>query len=161
MRIVVGRLAGVFGLRGELKCDATSAARSLFMPGAAFQYERGDKCDSLQLRSVREHRGRLLLGLEGVEDTTAAEAFVGATLYAPKESIPLSGGEYLDENLVGCSVVTKKGTRCGLVERVEHYPASDMLVVANKMIPMVSAIVLEVDTANKIIKIDPPAGLLD
>jgi 16S rRNA processing protein RimM len=161
MNVAVGKIVGVFGVRGELKCDATNAARSLFEAGAEFRYERADRRGLLRLRSVREHQRRLLLGLEAVDDATAAQAFVGATLYAPKAAIPLATGEYLDEDLIGCNVRTKDGQRCGRVERVEHYPASDMLVVAGKMIPMVSSIVLEVDVNNKLIEIDPPDGLLE
>lgn len=157
----VGRITGLFGVRGELKCDATNAARALFKPGATFEFECGAQRGSLRLRSVREHRRRLLIALEGVATATAAKAFVGAMLYAPKETIPLAAGEFLDEDLIGCTVVTKNGERCGAVERIEHYPASDILVVNGKMIPMVSAIVLDVDTANRTIKIDPPDGLLD
>jgi 16S rRNA processing protein RimM len=139
----------------------TNAARPLFQPHAEFSYERGEQRGLLRLRSVREHGGRLLIALDGIDSATAAEAFVGATLLAPKDAIPLASGEFLDEDLVGCTVVAKDGSNCGRVDRIEHYPASDMLVAAGKLIPMVSSIVLEVDTANRIIRIDPPAGLLD
>ncbi len=43
--------------------------------------------------------------------------------------IALAPGEYLDDDLVGCDVEDAVGTRYGAVERVEHYPSSDMLVV--------------------------------
>jgi 16S rRNA processing protein RimM len=159
--IGVGRIAGVFGVRGELKCDATRAALPLFKPGAGFRYEKDKRSGSIAVRSVREHQKRLLISLEGVDDATAAEGLVGATLFAPKSAIPLDPDEYLDEDLVGCDVVGSSGKRYGIVDRVEHYPSSDMLVVNGKMIPMVSAIVREVDIAHRHIVIDPPAGLLD
>jgi 16S rRNA processing protein RimM len=159
--LIVGRIVGLFGVRGELKCYATNAARSLFKSGAEFRFEHGDVRGSVRLCSVREHQGRFLVTIEGIVNATAAEALVGATLLAKKAAIPLASGEYLDEDLRGCNVVTKDGKLCGTVERVEHYPASDMLVVGGKMIPMVSAIVLAIDTSIKVVTIDPPPGLLD
>lgn len=115
----------------------------------------------VRLRTVRPHKGRLLVTVEGIDDATAAERMSGAVLYAPRERIPLSDGEFFDQDLVGCTVVGTGGEAYGEVERVEHYPASDMLVVGGRLVPMVAAIVLEIDTAARRVVIDPPAGLLD
>jgi 16S rRNA processing protein RimM len=82
-------------------------------------------------------------------------------LFAEREVVPLNEGEFFDSDLVGCEVVGIDGTRYGSVERVEHYPASDMLVVTGRMVPMVAAIVRDVDMTARRITIDPPAGLLD
>lgn len=82
-------------------------------------------------------------------------------LYAARDSLAVNPGEYLDADLIGCAVENRDGTHYGAVERVEHYPASDMLVVGGKMIPMVSAIVIAVEPDLRRIVIDPPAGLLD
>ncbi len=157
----VGRIAGLFGVRGELKCDPTSAGRIVFSPGAVLRCERGDSSSSIRLSAVRAHQKRLLVRIEGAGDATAAQAYVGAVLYAPRESADLAAGEYLDADLIGCGVVAAGGTPYGTVERVEHYPASDMLVVDGHFVPMVAAIVLQVDLAAKRIVIDPPEGLFD
>jgi len=98
---------------------------------------------------------------EGVDDAGAAAAFTGAVLYAPRARLDVAPGEYLDADLVGCAVHGGDGTHYGEVERVEHFPSSDMLVVGGKMIPMVSAIVTSIDPEGKRIVIDPPEGLLD
>ena len=115
----------------------------------------------MRIVTVRPHRGRLLVRFEGIDDATAALAFAGATLHAPRANLELHPGEYFDADLVGCAVQGTDGTPYGAVERVEHYPASDMLIVGGRMIPMVGAIVTGIDLAGKTIVIDPPAGLLD
>ena len=98
---------------------------------------------------------------EGVDDANAAEAYAGSTLYADRDKLDVGEGEYLDVDLVGCNVVGIDGKEYGKVGAVEHYPASDMLVVNNHMVPMVHAIVKNIDIAAKRITVDPPAGLLD
>lgn len=115
----------------------------------------------VRLRTVRAHKGRLLVTFDGVDDADAAQRFAGAVLYAPRERIPLLQGEYFDEDLVGCTVLDAGGHTYGCVERVEHYPASDMLVVGGRLVPMVDAIVRGIDTQARRILVDPPAGLLD
>ncbi len=114
----------------------------------------------MRLAGVREHERHILLSLEGVTDRSSAEAFIGATLYVAREAIPLAPQEYFDDDLVGCVVVGVRGEAYGVVERVEHYPSSDVLEVGGSLIPLVSPIVLEVSLAQKRIVIDPPEGLI-
>jgi 16S rRNA processing protein RimM len=102
----------------------------------------------------------LLIRVTGVEDANAAAGYAGALLYAPRAAISLHEGEYLDDDLVGCAVLGTDGKAYGNVDRVEHYPSSDMLVVNGQMVPMVAAIVIKIDLAARCILIDPPAGLL-
>jgi 16S rRNA processing protein RimM len=159
--LVVGRITGVFGIRGELKCDPTNAGRTVFSPGVTLRCARGEGDSAIRIVGVRQHKGRLLIRIEAVDDADAAAAYAGALLYAPRERVALAEGEYLDADLIGCAVVGKDGVVYGSVDRVEHLPSSDMLVLGDRMVPMVSAIVTELDLARRRIVIDPPAGLLD
>ena len=157
----IGRIAGLFGLRGELKCDPTSAGRAVCSPGAEVRLEIHGRSETVRLASVREHGGRLLVAFEGVPDATAAQRYVGGEFFAPREQLDVGDDEYLDVDLVGCTVASADGREYGAVERVEHFPASDMLVVAGRMLPMVRAFVREIDVAAKRIVVDVPPGLLD
>jgi 16S rRNA processing protein RimM len=159
--VTVGRFAGVFGVRGELKCDPTSAGRTVFSPGTELRCAIGEDSRSIRISAVRPHKGRLLIRIEGVEDADVAQAYAGALLYAPRAAIALETGEYLEDDLVDCAVLGTNDTPYGTVERVEHYPASDMLIVAGRMVPMVAAIVVEIDLDRGRIVIDPPAGLFE
>ena len=159
--IEVGRIAGVFGLHGELKCDPTSAGRIVFSAGTTLRCEGDQTSSPIRLTQVRPHKGRLLIRIEGVDDADAAAAFAGAVLYAPRQDVVLNEGEYFDADLVGCAVLGTDDSPYGPVERIEHYPAGDMLVVAGRLVPMVRAIVCEIDLDRRRIVIDPPAGLLD
>lgn len=144
-----------------MKCDPTSAGRIVFSPGVRLRCTLNGRESTVTLTSVRPHKDRLLVRIEGVDDADAAKAYAGARLFAPRENVALQEGEFLDEDLVGCEVTGVDGTAYGKVERVEHYPASDMLVVRGFMVPMVRAIVREVDLAAGTIVIDPPAGLFE
>jgi 16S rRNA processing protein RimM len=158
----IGRIAGLFGIHGELKCDPTSAGRAVFMPGAYLRCENDGRSERVTIESVREHKGRLLIALEEAPDATSAQRFVGATFFAPREALEVGPGEYLDIDLVGCTVLDARGKAYGNVQRVEHYPSSDMLIVAGKMLPMVRAFVRAIDVEKREIVVDDlPEGLLD
>jgi len=164
----IGRIAGLFGLRGELKCDPTSAGRAVFLPGAKLRYvlrqaqDDDGRSETVTIEHVREHKGRLLIMVAGATDATSAERFIGATFFAPREELDVEPGEYLDVDLVGCAIVGSDGTMHGRVERIEHYPASDMLVVGGHLLPMVRAFIRSIDVNKKEIVVDDlPQGLLD
>ena len=157
----VGRIAGPFGVRGELKCDPTNAGRMLFLPGETLRAGLVDgSAQTLVLQSVREHQGRLLVRFEHVDSIESAQPLNGATLYAARERISLAPHEFFDADLTGCEV-RDRAQVVGAVERVEHYPASDMLVVRGRMIPLIEEFVKKIDVANKRIDCELPEGLLE
>ncbi|HET9392833.1 MAG TPA: ribosome maturation factor RimM [Candidatus Rubrimentiphilum sp.] len=157
----VGRIAGLFGVKGELKCDPTNAGRMLFEAGQVLRAVLAGGVErELRLATVREHKGRLLVTFEGAASADEAEKLAGATLYADRSRIELKPDEYLDRDLIGCAVRDASGT-LGVVERVDHYPGSDMLVVNGKMIPLVQPFITAIDVGAKRIDVDLPAGLLD
>lgn len=160
--VPVGRIAGLFGVRGELKCDPTSSGRSLFTPGAVFhaQLATGAVCD-ITLESVREHKARLLIRIASVTSPDDAQTYAGALLIAQRSRITLAPGEYLDRDLEGCTLQDEGGSILGVVDRVEHYPGSDMLVVNGKLVPMVREFIRRIEPGAKRIVVALPPGLLD
>jgi 16S rRNA processing protein RimM len=169
--VPVARIAGPFGVRGELKCDPTDAGRTLVLPGAEFRCDFSETpiatagavpAESvIRLAAVRPHKGRLLVRVDGVDDADVAERYRGATLYTSRDRVEVAPGEYLDADLVGCEVFDADGRRYGAVDSVAHYPASDMLIVAGVMVPMVSEFIRSVDVTARRIVIAPPAGLFE
>lgn len=102
-----------------------------------------------------------MIRIDGVDDADVAQAYAGAMLYAAREKLEVNEGEHFDVDLIGCAVEGVDGKAYGTVDAVEHYPASDMLIVGGRMVPMVQAIVKNIDIAAKRILVDPPDGLLD
>jgi 16S rRNA processing protein RimM len=160
--VPIGRIAGLFGIHGEMKCDPTGSGRSVFAAGLCVRCEGVPDIDEVHVKTVREHKHRLLIVLDEAPNAESAHRFIGATLFAPRDAIALEAGEYFDDDLVGCAVRGADGRVYGSVERVEHYPASDMLIVRGQMLPMVQAFIRSIDVEAKTIVVDDiPPGLLD
>ena len=162
-RVALGRLTGVFGLRGELKCRATPAGAQALTSGRSFAlmllgHERQIRC-----RSLRRHHERLLVAFEGVDTPEAARALVGGDLFAESADVPLGVDEYLDADLIGLRLIDESGGELARVVGVEHYPAQDCLVVepGNALVPLVKAFVRRIDLAAGTILTTLPDGLLD
>jgi len=116
---------------------------------------------ALAVSTAREHKGRLIVSLQGCSNRNEAQRFVGGNLYAAADTIELKADEFLDQDLIGTAVFDEAGTRLGAVTQVEHFPSSDMLVLGKNRIPLVRSFIVSVDTQAKRITVRLPPGLLD
>jgi 16S rRNA processing protein RimM len=91
---------------------------------------------------------------------------VGLEVLLPAEGFQdLEEDNYYVFQIIGCSVVTKRGEEVGTVTNLWLIQENDLLVVtkgkAEILIPFSHSVCLEVDLKLKKIRIDPPEGLLD
>ncbi|SBT53189.1 ribosome maturation factor RimM [Micromonospora auratinigra] len=178
MLLVVGRIGKPHGIRGEVTVEVrTDEPEARFTPGAVLRTDPGVVPSEpgawrvpaeLTVESARWHQGRLLVVFAGVADRNVAEALRNTLLSVDSGEVapPEDPEEFHDHQLVGLAVVTPSGERLGEVARIDHAPASDLLVLRRPegrtaLIPFVKAIVPEVDLVGGRVVVDPPGGLLD
>jgi 16S rRNA processing protein RimM len=165
MLLVVGHIGKPHGIRGEVSVYVrTDEPEKRFVPGAVFITASG----KLTLSSLRWHQGHPIAFFEGVADRNAAELLRGTELQVESDSLPAPDDpdEFHDHQLVGLRVVSVGGDDVGTVTRIDHAPASDLLVVdktggGTALIPFISQMVPAVDVAGGRIVVDLPDGLLD
>ena len=166
MRVVVGRIGKAHGIRGDVTIEVrTDEPERRFFPGATLLVQR-DAHPPLVVTDARDHSGRLLLKLEGVDDRNAAEALRGLILEVdvdPNE-LPEDEDEFYDRQLIGLSARTKDGLDLGTITDVVHLPGQDLLAVHSELfgevlVPFVQEIVTEVDLLEGVVTMDPPGGL--
>ena len=174
MELVIGRIAKSHGVKGELVVDVrTDEPDERFAVGTVL---RGRKprvsTDTIEYTVVaaRDHSGRLLLRLKGVEDRSVADALRGTLFVIDSNDLPPSDtdDEFYDHELEGLSVRLSDGTVIGSVREVLHSAAGELLSISPAdgkrteiLVPFVAAIVTAVSLAEQVIEIDPPEGLLD
>jgi 16S rRNA processing protein RimM len=106
-------------------------------------------------RGTAEHP---LLKLEGVHGRSGAEALRGAEIHVPRAAVAVPAGEFLVDDLLGCSVVDGPDP-VGTVADVLLLPAADVLEVARPagaplLVPLVADAVRSVDVDRRRIDID-------
>jgi len=138
--ILLGRVLGAFGVRGELKLDSFTDPKS-----AILRYQPWTLRDAQgRERELTQARGRetakgLVATFPGVEDRDAAEALRGSEVYAPRSALPPpEPGEYYWVDLEGLRVVNLDGADFGIVSHLFSTGANDVLVAhgeRDRMIP--------------------------
>lgn len=172
MELVVGRVAKSHGVRGELVVEVrTDEPEERFAPGSTLRgrLARSKEVREFTVESAREHSGRLLVQLAGVDDRTAADALRGTLFLVDSDDLGPSQDPdaFYDHELEGLRVELADGTVIGTVTEVLHSAAGELLSVRAAddgreiLIPFVMAIVPTVSVADGLVVIDPPEGLLD
>ncbi|BBZ45046.1 ribosome maturation factor RimM [Mycobacterium parmense] len=174
MELTVGRVVKAHGISGELVVEIrTDDPADRFASGntlrAKHPRERWER--SYVVEGAREHGGRLLVRLSGVDDREAANALRGSLFVVDSADLPPidEPDTYYDHQLEGLRVRTTAGRDVGEVAEVLHTAAGELLAVRGQLdgqmretlVPFVGAIVVSVSLDDGVIEIDPPEGLLD
>ena len=166
MLLVVGRIGRAHGVLGEATVEVrTDLPDERFFVGAQLTTDQ-EHAGPLTIESARGHNGVLLLKFTQVKNRTEVEKLRDVLLLADVdiEEESESEDEFHVQQLLGAQVITVDGQKVGVLSDVINLPGQDMFAVASArgevLIPFVLEIVPGVDVVNKIITIDPPAGLL-
>jgi 16S rRNA processing protein RimM len=141
-RILVGRIHGAFGVRGEVKLESLTEPQ-----GNLVRYQPWILRDAAgREREVSGAKARVggkgLIGtLPGTEDRDAAEALRGSELFVPRSALPPpKDNEFYWIDLEGLRVENLEGVDFGRAAFVFPNGANDVLVVRGdreRMIPWV------------------------
>jgi 16S rRNA processing protein RimM len=127
--ILVGRVAGAFGVRGAVRITSYTAE-----PEALLDYrdlKREDGTPALTLVSGRPAKGGLVVRAREVETREQAEALRGLRLHIPRAALPEPDeDEFYVADLVGLAVETPQGEPLGTVRSVQDFGAGDLLEIA-------------------------------
>ena len=158
--IQVGRVAGAFGVRGEVRITSFTAE-----PLALVDYKdlkREDGSPGLTLTSGRAAKGGIVARAREVETREQAEALRGLKLYIPRDRLPEPDeDEFYVTDLIGLSVETAGGEPLGRVKAVQDFGAGDLLEIqpaegASWYLPFTREAVPEVRLAEgKVVAVRP------
>jgi len=154
--MVVGRIVGSHGLRGQLKIEPATDFLSRFHKGARLRLDG----EWIEVESFQLHKGRPLIKLAGISDKTAADKLQWKSLECVDDAPDLDEDEFLVEDLIGMKVVTVEGRDLGKVKDVLSMPAHDVLQLGDLMIPFVDEFVEEIDADKEIITVRLIPGML-
>lgn len=159
--VVIGQVAGPFGVRGEIKIrsfseslDAIERSSVLFIDDSPYTVVR-----------VRMHKGAALVVAEGIESRDDAAKLAGKLVKTDEENLPpKEEDEYYWYELIGMKVCTVSGTELGQITQITPTGANDVLHVEGPLgevlLPMIEDVVVSVDLADNIMIVDPLEGLI-
>jgi 16S rRNA processing protein RimM len=170
--VIVGRIRRPHGVRGEVlievltdEPDAVYASgRRVFGGDVAGGVD--DASPALTVLETRPFKDGLLVRFREIPDRTQAERWNGRMLLVPEDELtPLGEGEVYQHELKGMRVELSSGEIVGTVADVFEVPQGLLLDVSRPrgtvLVPFSGDIVIDIDRERRVVRIDPPAGLIE
>ena len=165
--VAIAKIVKPRGLRGEVTADVLTDFPDRFegLDSVIALFADGTRKD-LKIEDSWFQKDRIVFRFAGFDSIEAAEKLRGVELCVPEsDATRLDEGEFFDWQLKGCEVETVDGDRIGIVSSVLRTGGTEILVVEGSgkeyLIPFAATICTDVDVDKKIIRVDPPEGLLE
>lgn len=165
--VAVANIVRTRGLKGEVVADILTDFPERFdsLTDVVGVRESGERIE-LKIEKFWFQNERVIFKIAGYDSIEKAETLRNVEICVPEdEAVELDDDEFFDWELAGCKVETIDGITIGVVRELMRTGGTELLVVEGEakefLIPFAEAICVEVNIENKLIRIDPPEGLLE
>jgi len=160
--VIVGQVAGVFGIKGWLKIRSETEPLTNILQYSPWYLKINQQWHRFELQTGQAHGKGLIAQLKGCSDRNQAEELVRAEIAIESEQLPKLGeNEFYWSDLIGLTVHNQQGQELGIITKMLPTGANDVLVIEGQgpqvLIPYVlDYYVLEVDLEHKTMRVDWP-----
>ncbi len=160
-RVVLGRVAGVFGVKGWVKVFSETKPPANILNYSPWYLKLATGWQPYELQQGRVHGKGIIALLEKCADRDEASALVGAAIAVQRDQLPeLAEDEFYWADLIDLEVLNLEGESLGKVDHLLETGANDVLVIkANSneelLIPFVMGdVVKEINLENGCLRVD-------
>jgi 16S rRNA processing protein RimM len=158
-RVILGRVSGVFGVKGWLKVQSYTEPRDNIVRFDVWTLRSSGAECRFDVEDGQAHAGNVVAKLRGIDDPDSAREWRGAEIVVEREQLPEARADELYwTDLEGLEVRTTAGVSLGRVEYLLATGANDVLVLGGppeRLIPFVPGeVVKQVDLAAGLIVVD-------
>lgn len=157
--IYIGKIIGVFGIKGELKVFSESDfIDHRFQVGAKILLKNKKIAKEVMISSMRIHKKMILIRIENNNDVNLVEEYIGCDIYAYYDDVPtLDNNEYYLDDLIGLEVLDENKTHLGNVLDFIAVPQGYILEIKTQndkiLIPFVNEYILDISDDQIIVKV--------
>jgi len=154
-RVIVGKITGVFGVRGWVKIYSYTEPASNILHYSPWQLEHQGQWHTVEVQEGQEHGKGLIAHLKNYDDRDQVARWVGTDICVARSQLPqINDGEYYWTDLIGLTVLTATGATLGKVTHLLETGANDVVAVQDgtteHLIPFVlDEVILKIDLTAK------------
>jgi 16S rRNA processing protein RimM len=159
-KVVVGLIAGSFGVKGEVRLKSFCANPEDI---ANYSPLTGEDGTEYTVKITRQVKGGYAARLSGIRFKDEADALRGVKLSADRALMPsLPDDEYYYADLIGLDVLDTGGEHMGKIASVDNHGAGDIIEIrgpklnGSLLLSFTKEIVPTIDLAARRVIVDPP-----
>lgn len=160
--INVGKISGVFGIKGWVKVFSFTDIRENILNYSPWLIKKGNESKVVEVIDGQLQGKAVVARLDGVDDRDQAASLMGWDIFITPLQLPKAAkGEYYWSDLVGLAVETNLGVQLGIVDSLLETGANDVVVVKGereRAIPFLQGqtiINIDLDAGKMVVDWDP------
>jgi len=128
--ISVGKISGVFGVKGWVKVFSFTDPRENILTYSPWLLKKDDETKIVNVVDGQLQGKTIVAQLAGVNDRDQAASLMGWDIFISQDQLPKAAkGEYYWSELIGLNVETIDGVRLGVVDSLLETGANDVIIV--------------------------------
>jgi 16S rRNA processing protein RimM len=164
--INIGRVTDTHGIQGKVRVFPLTDFPERFAALSQVVVSKGDAPLTLEIETVCQHKGSVLIKFSGYDKPEQAAALKGAYLQVPEASlVKLPEGHYYLFQIIGLKVVDTGGRDLGTITDVLQTGSNDVYVVRDGsgareiLVPALKSVVKTIDINAGVMSVALPPGL--
>ena len=160
--INVGRISGVFGVKGWIKVFSFTDIRENILNYSPWLLKKDSETRSVDVVDGKLQGKAVVAQLGGVNDRDQAASLIGWDIFITPEQLPkVAKGEYYWSDLIGLNVETNLGVQLGIVDGLLETGANDVVIIKGereRVIPFLQGqtiINIDLDAGRIVVDWDP------
>jgi 16S rRNA processing protein RimM len=158
-RVLIGRIAGHFGVKGWVKLQSWTEPRAKIIEYRPWLLELGGEWREWQVAEGHMHGKSVVVRLQGVSSREQATTLIGSNIAVRREQLAATRpGEYYWVDLMGAEVWLADGRVLGRVKNLLATGSNDVLVVQGvreHLVPFIRGqVIKDVDLGAHVIRVD-------
>jgi 16S rRNA processing protein RimM len=161
-QINVGKISGVFGVKGWVKVFSFTDSRENILNYSPWLLKKGSEIRPVTVIDGNLQGKAVVAQLDGVNDRDQAASLMGWDIFITPDQLPQAAkDEYYWSDLIGLNVETNLGVQLGVVESLLETGANDVVIVKGdreRVIPFLQGqtiINIDLDVGKMVVDWDP------
>ena len=161
-QINVGKISGVFGIKGRVKVFSFTECRENILSYSPWLLKKDSETRLVAVIDGKIQGKAVVAQLDGVNDRDQAASFMGWDIYITPEQLPkVAKDEYYWSDLIGLAVETDLGVQLGVIESLLETGANDVVIVKGereRVIPFLQGqtiIAIDLEAGKMVVDWDP------
>ena len=161
-QINVGKISGVFGIKGWVKVFSFTECRENILSYSPWLLKKDSETRLIAVIDGKLQGKAVVAQLDGVNDRDQAASFMGWDIYITPEQLPkVAKDEYYWSDLIGLNVETDLGVELGVVESLLETGANDVVIVKGereRVIPFLQGqtiMAIDLEAGKMVVDWDP------
>jgi len=128
--INVGKISGVFGIKGWVKVFSFTANKENILKYSPWVLRKADETKTIKVINGNLQGKAVVAQLDGVNDRDQAESLMGWDIFISPAQLPKTRqNEYYWSDLVGLTVENTDGVEFGVISSLLETGANDVVIV--------------------------------